>query len=146
MSRHALYVHPVNGHPVKGAKQILSCLPHYDLPGLNTDLLNDIKNSDEAVQYYSAPNRFNLPVPCITFTDIQSSNICFIGYNDQCRRNRSVCKARVKAGPHVLIQQRESHINNIYFPNNIFSILGKKVSIKKSYRKYILGKKISHVI
>ncbi|XP_026814538.1 uncharacterized protein LOC113554763 [Rhopalosiphum maidis] len=71
MSRNQITVHPVDGHQEKGAKNILAHLPHYYLPGLNTYLLSNIKNSNEAIQYYSAPNRFNLPIPCITFTDIE---------------------------------------------------------------------------
>uniref|UniRef100_A0A2S2N6F1 Uncharacterized protein n=1 Tax=Schizaphis graminum TaxID=13262 RepID=A0A2S2N6F1_SCHGA len=71
MSRNQITIHPVDGHQEKGAKNILAHLPHYYLPGLNTYLLSNIKNSNEAIQYYSAPNRFNLPIPCITFTDIE---------------------------------------------------------------------------
>jgi len=77
MSRNQIFVHPVDGHKVKGAKNILTHLPHYYLPGLNTYSLSSIKNSNEAIQYYSAPDHFNLPIPCITFSDIESSNILF---------------------------------------------------------------------
>ncbi|XP_060867146.1 uncharacterized protein LOC132942608 [Metopolophium dirhodum] len=72
MSRNQITVHPVDGNEVKGAKNILTQLPHYYLPGLNTYLLSNIKNSNEAIGYYSTPDRFNLPVPCIKFADIES--------------------------------------------------------------------------
>jgi len=75
MSRNQITVHPVDGHQIKGAKNILTQVPHYNLPGLNTYLLSSIKNSNEAIQYYSTPDRFNLPVPCITLSDIEPSNI-----------------------------------------------------------------------
>ncbi|XP_022172452.1 uncharacterized protein LOC111035227 isoform X2 [Myzus persicae] len=71
MSRNHITVHPVDGDQKKGSKNILSQIPHYYLPGLNTYLLSTIKNSNEAIQNYSAPDRFNLPVPCITFSDIE---------------------------------------------------------------------------
>lgn len=71
MSRNLITIHPVNGHQEKGAKNILAHLPHYCLPGLNTYLLSNIKNSSEAIQFYSVPDRFNLPVPCITLTNIE---------------------------------------------------------------------------
>jgi len=78
MSRNQITVHPVNGNEVKGAKNILTQVPHYYLPGLNTYLLSNIKNSNEAIQYYSTPDRFNLPVPCIVFADIESSNVNYL--------------------------------------------------------------------
>lgn len=70
--------HPVDGYQGKGVKKSLCYIPHYCIPGLNTYSMNTISNSYEASQYYSAPLDFNLPVPYVTFLDIESSSINLI--------------------------------------------------------------------
>jgi len=80
MSGQPITTHPVSGYQGKGAKNSLCYIPHYYIPGLNTYAINTISNSDEAVQYYSAPDRFNLPVPYVAFLEIESSNINFIWF------------------------------------------------------------------
>lgn len=78
MSAKSMLTHPVEGCQGKGAKKCLCCVPHYCIPGLNTYLMNSISNSDDATQYYSAPDNFDLPVPYVTFLEIESSNINLI--------------------------------------------------------------------
>lgn len=73
MSRKLIETHPVSGYHGKGVKNSFLYVPHYNMPGLNTSLINNITNSDEASQYYSAPDHFNLPVPYIPFLEIESS-------------------------------------------------------------------------
>lgn len=73
-----MITHPVFGCPGKGVRKSLCYVPHYCIPGLNTYSMNTISDSDEASQYYSAPHDFNLPVPYVTFLDIESSNINLI--------------------------------------------------------------------
>lgn len=65
-------VHPVYGVEDKG--NCLTHLPHYYMPGLNTYSLSTINNSQDAVEYYSASDRFNLPLPFVPFSDEESSN------------------------------------------------------------------------
>lgn len=67
-----IVTHPVYGFEDKG--HCLSNIPHYYLPGLNTHSLSTINNSQEAVQYYSVPDRFDLPQPYVPFSEIESSN------------------------------------------------------------------------
>jgi hypothetical protein len=55
-------------------KNCLRYIPHYYLPSLNTYLMNDISTSDEAIQCYSVPESFDLPVPYVAFSEIKSSN------------------------------------------------------------------------
>lgn len=75
MYRKPISTHPVDGFRENGAKGSLYCVPHNCMPGLNTYSISNINNSDEAVQYYSASNQFNLPTPYVTFSDIELSNI-----------------------------------------------------------------------
>jgi len=65
---------PITSHPVNNEARKLSIVPHYYMPGLNTYSMSNISKSDEAVQFYSEPDRFNLPFPYITLSDIDSSN------------------------------------------------------------------------
>lgn len=62
----------------RDTKNCLRYIPHYYLPNLNTYLMNDISTSDEAIQYYSVPESFDLPVPYVAFSEIQSGNINLI--------------------------------------------------------------------
>lgn len=78
MFRRSITSHPVNGYQGKGIKNSLCCIPHYHMPGLNTYAMSNVTNSDEASQYYSAPEFFSLPVPYVQFSEIESSNIYFI--------------------------------------------------------------------
>lgn len=68
-------LHPVDGHEGKGALNSLVLVPHYCLPGFNTYALSKVDNCDEAIQYYSSLDHFNLPVPYdVLQSDIDSSN------------------------------------------------------------------------
>lgn len=66
-------VHPVDGFKGKGAKKSLTRIPHFFIPGLNTCLMSNITNCDEAIEHYSKPDFFNLPVPFVKFSEIESS-------------------------------------------------------------------------
>lgn len=78
MAGYQMSTHPVNGFKGKGTKDSLRNMPHYCMPGLNISLTNTIDSSEEAIQYYSAPDRFSLPVPYVEFSETNSSNINFI--------------------------------------------------------------------
>lgn len=75
MSRKQINTHPVEGFKGKGLKHSFCLTPHYCMPGLSISLSSNINNTDEAIQYYSLPDRFNLPTPYVEFTEIESSNI-----------------------------------------------------------------------
>lgn len=62
----------------KSVKNSLRYIPHYYLPSLNTYFMNDINTSDEAIQYYSVPEIFDLPIPYVAFSEIKPSNIHLI--------------------------------------------------------------------
>jgi len=80
MSGKTITTHPVNGYQGKGAKNSFCYIPHYYMPGLNTYSMNTINSTDEAIQHYSAPDRFNLPVPYVAFLEIESSNFNFLWF------------------------------------------------------------------
>lgn len=64
-------------HPVYGVEDRGNCLthlPHYYMPGLNTYLLSTVNNSQDAVGYYSASDRFNLPLPYVPFLEVEPCN------------------------------------------------------------------------
>lgn len=75
MYRRQITTHPVDGFRENRSKRSLCCIPHNCMPGLNTYLISKINNSNEAIQYYSPSNQFNLPTPYIAFSDIDLSNI-----------------------------------------------------------------------
>jgi len=75
MSNKCILTHPVNGYDEKGSKHSSYTIPHYFMPGLNTYSMNNINNCDEAIQYYSTSDYFNLPVPYTVFSEVESSNI-----------------------------------------------------------------------
>lgn len=77
MSRKPIKTHPVSGSQGKGVKNSFCYLPHYNMPGLNTSLMCNITNNDEASQHYFASDHFNLPVPYVPFLEIESSKIKF---------------------------------------------------------------------
>lgn len=66
-------IHPVDGFKEKGVKKSLSRIPHFFIPGLNTCLMSSISSCDEAIEYYSKPDFFSLPVPLIKFSKIEPS-------------------------------------------------------------------------
>ncbi|XP_050441573.1 uncharacterized protein LOC126846308 [Adelges cooleyi] len=75
MSGKAIYTHPVrNEYQNKGSKNNLRLVSHYCTPGLNSFVDNNIINHEEAVDYYSLPDNFTLPSPCIESLPIESEN------------------------------------------------------------------------
>lgn len=80
MSRNPIKTHPVDGYTnnskLDGNNKSIYCVPHNCMPGLNTYFISKINNINDAVQYYSVPNQFNLPMPYIPFSEIDLSNIC----------------------------------------------------------------------
>ncbi|VVC25674.1 Hypothetical protein CINCED_3A012380 [Cinara cedri] len=73
-SRNPIKTHPVDGYTdnskLYGTNKSIYCVPHKCMPGLNTYFISKINNINDAVQYYSVPNQFNLPMPYIPFSEI----------------------------------------------------------------------------